>query len=138
MWPNPQCPADLFTFTGEILNGKLHFLYSQDCIRHAWGVVHVKGCLQRRDKHCSLLIMQGFCSDNALYSASLSFTMSNFFYWHLRLLLFWKCLHQSILTQLFSQFSKQKEMTFPRELIFAFIPYFVRAILSEKCQKWGV
>ena len=25
MWPNPQCPADLFTFTEEILNGKLHF-----------------------------------------------------------------------------------------------------------------
>ena len=26
MWPNPQFPADLVTFTGEILNGKLHFL----------------------------------------------------------------------------------------------------------------
>ena len=25
MWPNPQCPADLFTFTEEIVNGKLHF-----------------------------------------------------------------------------------------------------------------
>ena len=25
MWPNPQFPADLVTFTGEILNGKLHF-----------------------------------------------------------------------------------------------------------------
>ena len=26
MWPNPQFPADLVTFTDEILNGKLHFL----------------------------------------------------------------------------------------------------------------
>ena len=26
MWPNPQFPADLFIFTEEILNGKLHFL----------------------------------------------------------------------------------------------------------------
>ena len=28
MWPYPQFPADLVTFTEEILNGKLHFLYS--------------------------------------------------------------------------------------------------------------
>ena len=28
MRPNPQETADLVTFTGEILNGKLHFLYS--------------------------------------------------------------------------------------------------------------
>ena len=28
MWPNPQIPADLITFTEEILNGKLHFLCS--------------------------------------------------------------------------------------------------------------
>ena len=28
MWPNPQFPADLATFTEEILNGKLHFLCS--------------------------------------------------------------------------------------------------------------
>ena len=25
MWPNPQGPADLVTFTEEILKGKLHF-----------------------------------------------------------------------------------------------------------------
>ena len=25
MWPNPQVPADLVTFTEEILNEKLHF-----------------------------------------------------------------------------------------------------------------
>ena len=28
MWPNPQFPEDLVTFTEEILNGKLHFLCS--------------------------------------------------------------------------------------------------------------
>ena len=28
MWPNPQFPVDLVTFTEEILNGKLNFLYS--------------------------------------------------------------------------------------------------------------
>ena len=27
MWPNLQYPADLITFTKEILKGKLHFLY---------------------------------------------------------------------------------------------------------------
>ena len=28
MWSNPQETADLIAFTKEILNGKLHFLYS--------------------------------------------------------------------------------------------------------------
>ena len=28
MWPNPQKNAELVTFTEEILNGKLHFVYS--------------------------------------------------------------------------------------------------------------
>ena len=28
MWPNPQFPADLVTFTEEILNGKLPFICS--------------------------------------------------------------------------------------------------------------
>ena len=28
MWPNPQFPAALVTFTEEILGGKLHFLCS--------------------------------------------------------------------------------------------------------------
>ena len=30
MWPNLQYPADLVTFTKEILNEKLHFLCSED------------------------------------------------------------------------------------------------------------
>ena len=29
MWPNLEFPADLVTFTEEILNGKLHFLSSE-------------------------------------------------------------------------------------------------------------
>ena len=28
MWPNPQETADLVTFTEEIINGKLQFLWS--------------------------------------------------------------------------------------------------------------
>ena len=28
MWPNPQFPADLVTFTEDTLHGKLHFLCS--------------------------------------------------------------------------------------------------------------
>ena len=50
MWPNAQFPADLVTFTGEILNGKLHFLcsaqtcmgqYHQDQVLHSKQVVLV-------------------------------------------------------------------------------------------------
>ena len=29
MWQNPQFPTDLVTFTEEILNEKLHFLYNE-------------------------------------------------------------------------------------------------------------
>ena len=29
MWPNPQFPANLVTFTEEIFNGKLHFLWAK-------------------------------------------------------------------------------------------------------------
>ena len=32
MRPNPQFPTNLLTFTEEILNGKLHFLYRVLCI----------------------------------------------------------------------------------------------------------
>ena len=31
MWPNPQFPTDLLTFTEEILNGKLQFFCSDWC-----------------------------------------------------------------------------------------------------------
>ena len=33
MWPNAQFPADLVTFTEEILNGKLHVLCSGTSLR---------------------------------------------------------------------------------------------------------
>ena len=33
MWPNPDFPADLVTFTGEILNWKFHFLCSVYCMK---------------------------------------------------------------------------------------------------------
>ena len=39
MWPDPQETADLVTFIGEILNGKLHFLCSE--------------CTQERNILCS-------------------------------------------------------------------------------------
>ena len=32
MWPNPQFPAGLVTITEELLNGKLHFLGSDDFV----------------------------------------------------------------------------------------------------------
>ena len=32
MSPNPQVPADMVTFTEEILNGKLHFLCSEEFV----------------------------------------------------------------------------------------------------------
>ena len=34
MWPNPQSPADLLTFTEEFLNGKFHFLRSVIELEH--------------------------------------------------------------------------------------------------------
>ena len=43
MWPNQQFPADLVTFTGEILNGKLHFFVQCIFLRIALGTIH-KGC----------------------------------------------------------------------------------------------
>ena len=40
MWPNPQFPTDLVTFTEEILNGKLHFLCSVSVAIHkTWSIL---------------------------------------------------------------------------------------------------
>ena len=36
MWPNPQETADLVTFTDEILNEELHFLYSVNITNFKW------------------------------------------------------------------------------------------------------
>ena len=48
MWPNPdQFPADLITFTEEILNGKLHFSCSEArdlrIILEVYGTLHTYG-----------------------------------------------------------------------------------------------
>ena len=39
MWLNPQFPADLIIFAKEILNEKLHFLYSVDSQSHGDEIV---------------------------------------------------------------------------------------------------
>ena len=36
MWPNPQFPADLVTFTEEIRNGKLHFFVQWEEEKANW------------------------------------------------------------------------------------------------------
>ena len=36
MWPNPQFPADLITFTEEILNGKLRFCAVMEVAEQSW------------------------------------------------------------------------------------------------------
>ena len=47
MWPNPQFPADLVTFTEEIPNVKLHFLavYTKDILN---GKLHICALLAER------------------------------------------------------------------------------------------
>ena len=56
MWPNPQFPADLVTFTEEILNRKLYFLCRdrylivccfnfRDAIEAIVGFITILGCL---------------------------------------------------------------------------------------------
>ena len=51
MWPYPKFPTDLVTFTEEILNGNLIFLYSVSC-----GFVHIYW----RDPKWTTLVF-GFC-----------------------------------------------------------------------------
>ena len=41
MWPNPQETADLVTFTEEILNEKLQFLWSDFWFKKIEEVIHV-------------------------------------------------------------------------------------------------
>ena len=51
MWPNPQDTADLVAFTGEILDGKLHFLCSDiddwTYVRRKWTVENCDFFLQK-------------------------------------------------------------------------------------------
>ena len=55
MWPNPQFPADLVTFTEEILKKKLHFLCSGS---HDWMFIETIS-------EVSLIIVQITCLDVA-------------------------------------------------------------------------
>ena len=45
-------------------------------------VIYIGGFSIGVGKHCFSLVMYGFCSDNALYSASLWFIMFNSFWYH--------------------------------------------------------
>ena len=53
MWPKPQFPTDLVTFTKEIFNGKLHFLYN---------VIIFQNCINLRVSGTRILAQ--FCSKN--------------------------------------------------------------------------
>ena len=51
MWPNLQFPADLVTFTEEILNGKHHFCAVSEC--------RVPVFPRIRDEHGDLILTPG-------------------------------------------------------------------------------
>ena len=93
--------------------------------------------------------MHRFCSNNALYSANLSFMFIFFFFFtpfdtkdcnyfesNLSLVLLIKVFLTKKACNVVWKPSKHEEITFPKEFIFGFIPYFVGVILSKKCQKW--
>ena len=48
-------------------------------------ILYRKAVYRRRDKHCFSLITCGFCSSNALYSASLSVRIFIFIFWLFKL-----------------------------------------------------
>ena len=54
MWPNPQEKVDLVAFTEEILDGKLHFLWS---VGPKYSTAH--------DLHSSSLNVQGIAKNQA-------------------------------------------------------------------------
>ena len=65
MWPNLQETADLLTFTEEILNGKLHFLCSDNYswitdIRNKWFIYIIYTYFLNRKKvtHITLMLHQ--------------------------------------------------------------------------------
>ena len=47
MWPNPQETADLVTFTEEILNEKLRFLFSVSRLKENRFLHDIKDCAER-------------------------------------------------------------------------------------------
>ena len=67
MWPNPRFLMDFFTFTEEICNGKLHFLYS---IYQKWHKSYSKTILTRSNqKHFpwnSYITLYFYCPRNFL------------------------------------------------------------------------
>ena len=110
------------------------------------------------------LVMYGFCSKNNLCSVSLPFICM---FYHVTYTFQSECIFYSGLnvkklharkrrdiwslsdcsgTQTYSHevwvngwvFSKHEEITFPHQLIFVFISYFIGVMLSKKCQKCGV
>ena len=90
--------------------------------------------------------MYGFCNNNALYSARLSFTMFVFLnsFRYQRLLLFRIKSHPTIkvfLTKtacnVLLKSSKHEEVTFLHEFIFVFILYFIGSILSKNVKNGG-
>ena len=98
----------------------------------------------KKGKLCFSVVMYGFCSSNALYLASLSFTFR-----HLEGLVLFQIISQPSVAyksvvykrafNAVSKSSKNKKIILPHEFIFVFIWYFIGVILLEKsCQKWKV
>ena len=60
MWPDPQETADLITFTGEILNRKLHFLCSVWCLGIVTGFAHERPNIKKSEKtHSEMQLQSG-------------------------------------------------------------------------------
>ena len=81
MWPNPQFPTDLVTFTEEIFNGKLHFLYSDinEVIKKLYAdVLHVANNF--REEHLKLKkTHESFSYHNGLRNPGNSIKKVNYF-----------------------------------------------------------
>ena len=61
MWPNPQFPTDLFTFTEEILNGKLHLLCTVSLLIRVFRILNtilekVSGLTRKYEQCISIVI----------------------------------------------------------------------------------
>ena len=89
----------------------------------------------------------GFCSNHAFYSLSLLFTFTFFktrfdsgdYYFELNLsLLLLKSVAYKKAYNFVLQSSKHKEITFPHDFIFSFIPYVLGATSSKNVVKSGV
>ena len=72
MWPNPLFPADLVTFTEEILNGKLYFL----CSVNQW-VYYIAGLEDGKVQHTALLYALGKAGIGLINEEPLTVTLSS-------------------------------------------------------------